>query len=128
MPETEARYACPVCLGGPLDKLRLKVQGGLLLDYCQRCGGIWFDAGEIPQLRRYHPQVLWRRIVLHDEQYHMTCHACFGRMLRNASRCPVCRWQNVIDCPVCARPLRPLEHDGLKLEWHPAPLICHSSC
>ena len=116
MPETEPRYACPVCLGVPLNKLRLKAQGDLLLDYCQRCGGIWFDAGEIPQLRRYHPQVLWRHIVLHDKQYNMTCHACYGRIPRHASHCPACRWRNVIDCPVCALPLRPLERDGLKLD------------
>lgn len=116
MPEIEPRYACPVCLGVSLGKLRLKNQGDLLLDYCQRCGGIWFDAGEVPQLQRYHPQVLWRHIVLHDEQYNMTCHACYGRMQRNASRCPACQWRNVIDCPVCARPLRPLERDGFKLD------------
>ncbi len=115
MSETEPRYACPVCLGVSLVKLRV-AQGDFYLDHCQRCGGIWFDAGEVPQLRRYHPQSLWRHIELHDDQYHMTCHACYARMPRNASHCPACRWHNVIDCPVCARPLHPLEREGLKLD------------
>ncbi len=116
MPETEPRYTCPVCLGVTLVKLRLVAQETLSLDHCQRCGGMWFDAGEVPQLRRCHPQVLWRHIELHDDQYHMTCHSCYARMPRNASRCPACQWRNLIHCPVCDRQLRLLEREGLKLD------------
>ena len=116
MPDTEPRYACPVCLGVSMTKLRLVAQGNLVLDHCQRCGGIWFDAEEIPRLRQYHPQVLQRHITLHDEQYRMTCHACFAKMPRNALHCPACQWRNVIDCPVCTHALHPVERQGLQLD------------
>ncbi len=116
MSELEPRYACPVCLGATMVKLQFASASGLQLDHCQRCGGIWFDAGEVSQLRGCRPQALWRQVVLRDDAYHMTCHACTGRMPRNADACPVCDWPNILDCPVCSKPLRPLAYQGLKLD------------
>ncbi len=116
MPELEPRYACPVCLGATMVKLQFVSTPGLQLDHCRRCGGIWFDAGEVPLLRRCRPQALWRQVVLRDDAYHMTCHSCLGRMPRNADACPACSWMNILDCPVCLKPLRPLAYQGLKLD------------
>lgn len=116
MPELEPRYACPVCLGATMVKLQFLSTPDLQLDHCQRCGGIWFDAGEVSQLRSCRPQALWGQVMLRDDAYHMTCHSCHGRMPRNADACPACHWANILDCPVCSKSLRPLTHQGLKLD------------
>ena len=36
----------------------------LLLDSCQRCGGLWFDAGEVAQLSHCSPSLLESHIRL----------------------------------------------------------------
>lgn len=116
MTSLEERYPCPVCVGVRMSKLELSEEADLLLDSCGRCGGFWFDYGEVQQLRRCKPQVLWRKIVLQERARRMKCHSCHASMDRNASQCPVCGWKNVIDCPTCSRPLQPIEYEKLKLD------------
>ena len=67
MTELEARYPCPVCLGvqmvkTPVRPTRRGQSGGVLLDHCERCGGVWFEAGEVQQMRQLRPELLWRAI------------------------------------------------------------------
>ena len=50
MRELEARYPCPVCLGVAMTKTPIGRDGALVLDHCARCGGVWFDAGELPDV------------------------------------------------------------------------------
>ncbi len=116
MRNPEPRYPCPVCLGVRMVKQQIGKTEELLLDHCQRCGGIWFDYGEVQQLHRCRPQALWRQIDLRQEAYRMQCHACHAHIERNASTCPICGWNNVIDCPVCNHPLQPTTNHGLKLD------------
>ena len=56
MPSTpEPRYDCPVCTGLPMKKLKITRQHEevfLTLDCCQRCGGVWFDEGEVQLSQR----------------------------------------------------------------------------
>ena len=42
---------CPRC-SGRLNEAKLAGSDGLLLDECDRCGGLFFDAGELDRLRR----------------------------------------------------------------------------
>lgn len=116
MPELETRYPCPVCLGTRMVKLRPSTEIDLLLDYCKRCGGIWFDDGEVDRLGQCRPQALAAQIVLSREAYRMKCHSCHASLERNAARCAACGWENVLQCPTCGRALQAVERDGVKLD------------
>jgi Zn-finger nucleic acid-binding protein len=116
MRELEPRYPCPVCLGVRLEKTRVGARGELVLDSCRRCGGIWFELGEVQRLKRFRPQTLWDRVDLRDEPFRMQCHACHAPMDRNAVTCAACDWRNTIACPVCERVMEVHTHDGLRLD------------
>ena len=116
MPDVEPRYFCPVCLGARMEKTRVGPRGELILDSCARCGGIWFELGEVQRLRRHRPQALWDRLARRAVVFRMQCHACHAPMDRNAASCPACDWRNTIDCPVCDRPMHAEVHDGLRLD------------
>jgi Zn-finger nucleic acid-binding protein len=116
MREIEPRYPCPVCLGVRLEKTRVGARGELVLDACRRCGGIWFELGEVQRLKRHRPDALWGHVGLRDEVFRMQCHGCHAPMDRNAVSCPACDWKNTIDCPVCQRPMEPQAHEGLRLD------------
>jgi len=115
MPKLEERLPCPVCLGVKMQKLTFP-RGDLVIDYCQRCDGIWFDRGEVQRIGTYKPQALWRKITPKAEAFHMQCHDCYGMMERNAEKCPDCEWKNVIDCPKCSKPMKPVQYQNLKLD------------
>jgi Zn-finger nucleic acid-binding protein len=87
-----------------------------VLDSCARCGGIWFELGEVQRLKRHRPDALWDRVGLRDQEFRMQCHGCHAAMDRNATACPACSWRNTIDCPVCQRRMEPQTHDGLRLD------------
>lgn len=116
MPDIEPRYPCPVCLGVRLAKTRVGPRGELVLDSCGRCGGIWFELGEVQQLTRHRPHTLWDRVARRDEPFRMQCHSCHAPMDRNAASCPTCDWRNTIDCPICDRPMQAELHEGLRLD------------
>src|SRR5687768_16496337 len=116
MKAMEPRYPCPVCLGVQLRKTRLADRTSELeLDSCPRCGGIWFELGEVQHLRRHAPESLWARVP-RREASRMLCYQCHASMDRNAETCPACEWRNTINCPSCDRPLEPQTHEGLRLD------------
>ncbi|MGV3524915.1 MAG: zf-TFIIB domain-containing protein [Candidatus Sericytochromatia bacterium] len=112
----EGRYPCPVCLGLPMEKIRF-ARPVLELDGCSRCGGIWFDAGEVQKLAQINPQLALKQINLAPKSYVMQCHQCSQPMDRNAAHCPHCRWHNQLDCPICQQPMSVKTVDGLKLDY-----------
>ena len=122
----EARYPCPVCLGATLEKVRIdlpgspgtqkNVPGTLVLDHCPRCGGVWFEHGEVQQLRRVDPAELWTKIVRRTEAHRMQCHNCAALVARNETRCSACGWNAQLNCPVCDRKMEIVAHDKLRLD------------
>jgi Zn-finger nucleic acid-binding protein len=110
------RYPCPVCLGVQMHKLRPQPAVDLELDHCDRCGGIWFDRGEVDRLRRANPQALATKVKMSEQAWSMQCHSCHASMSRNDERCPACGWKNVLLCPVCQRTLAPVFRDGLRID------------
>jgi Zn-finger nucleic acid-binding protein len=126
MSNLEIRLHCPVCLGSPMGKLQLSNLSGapsksrnvLVLDYCTRCQGIWFDVGEVISARKHvhATDILSQRGLLQSTSSQMHCHACHGLMDRNDSHCPTCNWQNQINCPVCQQSMQVLQKDNLKLD------------
>lgn len=117
MPDIERRYDCPVCLGTKMEKLTIGKNGTLTLDSCKRCGGIWFDYGEVKQLRNFHPNVLFNRIELDKETYKMQCHSCHCHINRNAIKCVKCGWKNIIECPICSKPMKATIISNLHLDY-----------
>jgi len=113
----DARYPCPVCLGVNLRKTHV---GGaddpLVLDHCERCGGVWFELGEVQQLRRAKPQALWSRIAQRAEPHRMHCHSCHTLMGRHDEKCAACGWNNRLSCPVCETPMEHARHADIRLD------------
>lgn len=104
MAELATRYPCPVCLGVTMDTVRIGEGGTALeIDHCGRCGGVWFDAGEVERLRRFPSAALWARIGENAVKVVTPCHRCHAPLDRDAEKCPSCGWKNQLDCPVCAR-------------------------
>jgi Zn-finger nucleic acid-binding protein len=123
MKKMEARYRCPVCLGATLEKVRLGMPDArnadvpdLVLDHCPRCGGVWFDHGEVQQLRRVDPAELWSKIAQRSEGHQMQCHNCHALLSRNEAKCPACDWRVQLNCPVCDRKMEIAAVDGLRLD------------
>jgi Zn-finger nucleic acid-binding protein len=80
---------------------KASVGGSLVLDHCRRCGGVWFDAGEVARLRAYPAGELWKRVTAAPLSSRVPCHSCHAPMHRNLDACPACGWRNRIDCPAC---------------------------
>ena len=116
MREMEARYPCPVCLGVTMEKARVGTDGGLLLDHCRRCGGVWFEAGELLLLRQRGAALFWRAIAPRSDAFRMQCHSCQSFIDRNDTKCATCGWMNRLDCPLCQQPMQRGTHQGLTLD------------
>jgi Zn-finger nucleic acid-binding protein len=99
-----------------MSKTQPATESDLLLDYSKRCGGMWFDRGEVDQLRELRPKARNTIIDLAGLAHTMRCHSCQAAMDRNAHWCPACAWRNVIHCPVCAGPLQPRESEQIKID------------
>jgi Zn-finger nucleic acid-binding protein len=113
--KVEARQPCPVCLGVNLAKKRIGDEG-LVLDHCERCGGVWFELGEVQALRRAKPHALWARVAQRAEPPRMACHDCHAPMGRHDAACTACGWNNQLDCPACLRPMEHAHHAQIRLD------------
>ena len=117
MHSLESRYNCPVCLGAMMHKLKLGKKDSLILDSCKRCGGIWFDYGEIQKLRNFQPKFLFNKIELNKETFRMQCHSCHCFISRNSAKCVKCGWENIIECPTCSEPMKVKIISNLHLDY-----------
>ena len=128
---TETRLPCPVCLGVKMEKITLEMNVSakpkpgqikaipeqLVLDHCARCGGVWFEAGEVQRMLRCEAELLWKAIVRREDPHTMLCHECRSPISRKDTKCGVCGWKVQLDCPSCARKLHVSEHDGMHLDY-----------
>jgi Zn-finger nucleic acid-binding protein len=99
-----------------MTKIRPEGDVELWLDHCTRCGGIWFDEGEVEMLRASHPRSIATKVKISEAASRMQCHSCHASMARNLGKCTACGWKNVLDCPRCEKPLTPVQTDGLKID------------
>lgn len=112
----EARLPCPVCLVA-MEKSRVAgVQRPLTIDHCQRCGGVWFDRGEVQTLAARKPAELWSTIAQRTERALPPCHGCGAPLDRDQARCSACDHANELQCPVCDEPMSRSETHGLTLD------------
>jgi Zn-finger nucleic acid-binding protein len=112
----EARYPCPVCLGLPMKKIEFQ-KPPLTLDSCGRCGGMWFDYGEVNLLKQMNPKLALQKIALREQDFKMQCHQCEAFMDRNAEKCPQCNWKNHLDCPICQKTMDIARIGDIKLDY-----------
>ena len=107
---SETRWPCPVCLGVKMEKTSLGGgkggEGGkgsvpLTLDHCARCGGMWFELGEVQRLRSERPESLWAQIPARDERHRAQCHTCRAFVDRDAPDCAACGAKTRLNCPCC---------------------------
>ena len=77
---TKLALSCPRCQAA----LRAQTFGTVTIDLCDTCGGHWYDAGELAQIREMPP----------TERPHTPPEACGPRWVDSKSRevlCPRCR-------------------------------------
>jgi Zn-finger nucleic acid-binding protein len=107
---------CPVCKEVELQKLRPSQELELLLDHCERCGGMWFEPGEVRQLRLLAPEVLASRISLKKQLFAMPCPECGHPVTRNSGQCKACGHENTIACPRCHSELERVQSDVFTID------------
>ena len=114
----ESRWPCPVCVGVLMEKKHVAGPGrGFTLDFCPRCGGIWFDRGEVGEVARQNRTVLHGMDVPPATRVNPPCHQCRAPLDRNAEKCGVCGWKNVLRCPVCDREMERRPVHGVILDF-----------
>ena len=115
----ESRWRCPVCVGVLMEKKHLAGPGrGFNIDFCPRCGGIWFDRGEVGEVARQDRTVLGSMIRA-STPVSPPCHKCRAPLDRNAEKCAVCGARNVLRCPVCDRDMERRDIQELSLDFCP---------
>ena len=120
MAELEARWPCPVCLGVKMEKTPVgsgaKGDDPLLLDHCPRCGGMWFELGEVQRLRAQPRETLWTQVPSREERHRAQCHSCRALVDRDAHECVTCGAKTHLQCPVCEKDMLQVRHDSLTLD------------
>jgi Zn-finger nucleic acid-binding protein len=112
----ETRLPCPVCLV-MMDKAQVTGRGGsLTLDHCTRCGGVWFEKGEVQQLAASKPSALWAEIAPRADTPKPLCQKCQTPLDRDAEKCGVCGRSNDINCPHCDEKMKRRDVNGLVLD------------
>ncbi len=86
------------------------------IDHCTRCGGVWFEQGEVEQMRRHPRASVAACIPFTRGHFRMACRGCSARMERWEPNCEACGWANVLDCPVCAGPMERHHETGHALD------------
>ncbi len=103
---SEPRWPCPVCLGVKMEKATVATRsdddaGELTLDHCPRCGGMWFELGEVQRLRSEPPASLWTHVPARAERHRAQCHACRAFLDRDEPKCGACGARARLNCPAC---------------------------
>ena len=114
----ETRWPCPVCVGARMEKVHIKdASGALTLDTCPRCGGLWFERGEVGSLAARKASTLRAHVPTRAERVRPPCLSCQTPLDRDAEKCVACGERNVLHCPSCDREMDRREHAGLVLDF-----------
>lgn len=92
---------CPVCVDV---RMRKATVGPVTLDHCDRCGGTWFEKGELQELVTHASRgALVDALDRRDGRPMVPCYECGTPYDRDRARCPECDRRNILDCPHCGR-------------------------
>jgi len=108
----ETRLPCPVCLERLMEKDKPDERTALTLDLCPRCGGMWFDAGEVSLARTMSRFSLPRD----QEPRRARCASCGAFVDRDGAECPACGKSNVLACPRCTVVMERSSQGGVILD------------
>jgi Zn-finger nucleic acid-binding protein len=112
----ETRWPCPVCVGVLMEKTHIGPGAALTLDYCPRCGGLWFDRGEVGHLARREQSIVHHLVLEPRDRIRPPCQGCHAPLDREAEKCAACGRGNVLACPVCDRAMERRPTAGLMLD------------
>lgn len=113
----ESRWPCPVCIGILMEKKHAAGPGrGFTLDFCPRCGGMWFDRGEVAEVARQDQSLLKGVVLDATLRINPPCQKCRTPLDRNAEKCGVCGRKNVLACPICDREMERRPVHGVTLD------------
>ena len=121
---SEPRWPCPVCLGVKMDKVRMDGPAAhgtsagqpLILDHCSRCGGMWFELGEVQRLRGQRPEALRARVPVREGKHRAQCHSCRAFVDRDSPVCAACGAKTQLACPACERLMLQVPRAGVTLD------------
>jgi Zn-finger nucleic acid-binding protein len=86
------------------------------VDRCSRCGGIWFDRGELDHLGTMPDESRAVLTVAAADRPPALCHQCHAPIDRAAPQCAGCGHENRIQCPRCERSMEVVRRSGLALD------------
>lgn len=109
----ETRLLCPVCLGVKMVKRSPSGAPQVVVDLCPRCGGIWFEHGEVQAVRGASGVPDPGDI---DPSRAGRCTSCRAVVDRSDGVCPACGQKVVIDCPACDKPMEAVRHRDIMLD------------
>lgn len=109
----EPRLPCPVCFGVRMVKRSPPGAPQVVVDLCPRCGGIWFEHGEVQAVRRASGVPDPGDV---DPSRAGRCTGCGAPVDRCDDACPACGQKVVIDCPTCDEPMEAVKHGDITLD------------
>ncbi|MGH7444288.1 MAG: zf-TFIIB domain-containing protein [Longimicrobiales bacterium] len=115
MTEMETRLPCPVCIGTRMEKV-WAAGGAFALDCCRRCGGVWFEQGEVHHVRRLEQARTTRRLGAAPDVARAPCHECRAPLGRDAETCAACGHHVHLACPACQQTMAAAALDDLRLD------------
>lgn len=115
MTELETRLPCPVCIGTRMEKVGL-VGGATNVDCCRRCGGVWFEQGEVHRVGRLDATRTMRRLGASLDVSRAPCHGCHAPLGRDTDTCPACGHDVHLDCPACRRTMAAVALEDMRLD------------
>ena len=116
MSVADPRWPCPVCLGVTMEKITVGKSPAVTLDCCRRCGGVWFEFGEVQALRGRKPEELFSLVARAGVSDVARCHSCHAHVSRHDDKCPACGHLVTIDCPPCDHPMERTVRGSLTLD------------
>jgi Zn-finger nucleic acid-binding protein len=87
----ETRWPCPVCVGVLMEKTHIGPRAELTLDFCPRCGGLWFDKGEVGHLARREQSIVHHLVLEPRDRVRPPCQGCGAPLDREAEKCAAWR-------------------------------------
>jgi Zn-finger nucleic acid-binding protein len=111
---------CPNCRDETLNPVVLPGSPVIELDHCGRCGGTWFDAGEVKEVRGREQALVLELLEGSLDVWFLRCPECSAAIDADARRCGRCGWLVSLPCPRCESPLVREEAEGLTLDYCPS--------
>lgn len=89
---------------------------GVELDVCRRCGGVWFDHGEVQGLRALRRGSAGPRLMPGETTPVHRCHGCHEPIDRQDEQCLQCNRVNRLECPSCQCEMERVQHGDFRLD------------